>query len=287
MVIELGNFRLDKNSKLGEGGQAIVYKINDHTAGKIYKKPQEVNIVALTEMINFLKSLNSLERRRFENETSWPKDVVQESKVTVGITMSLAPNDCFVPRSSTNDEKVLLTFNHLVMPLLPAHKFVPKMNPHDRISILQSLLSLINLLHSHFYILGDISGKNIAWSPITKKVFLMDCDSARMVGKASALPQMQTIQFEDPDPMPHLTHQSSLDTDNYRIGLLIVGVITQHFPLQPGKALPKNAQRELDNAADFLNNPKLKIEVRRLWNQLGLGAGLRPNPFEWTAALSE
>jgi serine/threonine protein kinase len=287
MVVDLRNFKLDKNSKLGEGGQAIVYKLNNQTAGKIYKKPQEVNIVALTEMVNFLKSLNTLERQRFENETSWPIDVVQESTVTVGITMSLAPNDYFVSRSSKNNEKVLLTFNNLVMPLLPAHKFVPQMNSYDRITILQSLLSLVNLLHSHFYILGDISGKNIAWSPITKKVFLMDCDSARMVGKASALPQMHTIQFEDPDPMPHLIHQSSLDTDNYRIGLLIVGVLTQHFPLQPGKALPKNAQRELDNVADFVNNPKLKIEIRRLWNQLGLGAGLRPNPLEWAAALTQ
>ena len=287
MVVQKGILKLDKGEKLGEGGQAIVYKIDNTTAAKIYKNRQEVDTEALYEMVRFQNSLSGRERSRLENETSWPREIIQENELTVGVLMPLAPMEYFVRRSPNSKEQVLLTFNNLLMPILPAQKvFVPEVSANDRIKILQNFLSLSSWLHERMYILGDISGKNIAWSPTTKRTFLMDCDSARRVGKSSALPQMHTIQFEDPTPMPHLEHQSSLDTDNFRIGLIVVGVLTQNFPLTPGKILPKLAQRELDKVADTVGKSELKLAVRQLWTQLGLGAGLRPNSEEWATALT-
>jgi hypothetical protein len=95
------------------------------------------------------------------------------------------------------------------------------------------------------------------------------------------------MYFDDPSPVPSFgKHQSSLDSDNFRIGVIVVAVLTRTLPLTPGKVLPKLALRELEKVASQVNLPYLTIRVKNLWAQLGLGSGLRPNSSEWIAALT-
>jgi serine/threonine protein kinase len=287
MVVELKNFRLD--NKIGEGGQAKVFRITNDLAIKIYndKSLSNLNVMSLLDAIEFGSNLENKTSDYLFRSSSWPRDVIQSNGKVVGITMSLAPSSSYVKRPKT-DKSIFLSFNHLIKPIMPALSgVVPDINGLKRVEILLNFLRLTEFLHSHCFILGDISGNNISWSSNSSQIFLMDCDSARRTGKPSALPQMETIYFTDPSPMPsYLEHQSSLDTDNYRIGLLVVAVLTKTFPLTPGKVIPKLALRELEKVASQVNLPSLPIHVKNLWTQLGLGSGLRPNSTEWIAAFN-
>ena len=287
MVVELKNLRLD--NKIGEGGQAKVFKISNNLAVKIYneKSVATLNTDSLLEAIAFGSSLEKSSKDYLFNSTSWPRDIVQNQGAVIGVSMSLAPMSAYVKRP--NSEKLIfLSFNHLITPIMPALAgVVPEIDGSKKVEILLNFLKLTEFLHRNSFILGDISGNNISWSSTNSQIFLMDCDSARKIGKPPALPQMETIYFTDPSPMPSvIEHQSSFDTDNYRIGLLIVAVLTRTFPLTPGKVIPKSALRELDKTASQANLPNLSFQIKNLWAQLGLGAGLRPNSSEWIAALT-
>jgi hypothetical protein len=82
---------------------------------------------------------------------------------------------------------------------------------------------LFDTLHAHSIIVGDVSMRNLLWSPGGDPcVFLIDCDSMRVVGEEPAVPSAFTPDWDDPlDPLGN-----TIDSDRYKLALIILRVLT-------------------------------------------------------------
>jgi len=216
--------------------------------------------------------------------------IYRDDKSLAGFVMPLAPKSAFVDRMvGSSKTQVLLELGMLMDEIRPASKsWLPKLQARNRIEIIDKFLQMVQFLHSSNIVLGDISGRNFAWSPYVTSIFFMDCDAFMQVGKRPASPQLETPAFKDPDPLPALVPGGSTkDTDNYKVALVVMRVATRlmHITPTPGEGMTFVAQARLEDLQRELGVDHLLPRLQDLWRKAARGAGLRPSASEWLAAI--
>lgn len=272
---------LQGGPELGAGGQGWVYRVPgqpEPTAYKKYKDPGRANPDALLALIDLPDTLEMSQRDRLHGQTAWPLTRVYDQARLSGFLMREIPAQYMGP--NTAGKSILRVLEFLLYQPRPMWGgIIPAagVDVQTRIEVAREFSALMALLHAKALVVGDVSMRNVLWTgadgePAT--IFLIDCDGIRQVGKAPVMPQPETPDWNDPDQSPS---GPDLDSDRYKLALLVGRVLSCQAYIHPGK--------------DSLSLPpdlpdRMRTRVESLWQQAARPHGQRPDANQWQQALS-
>ncbi|MFJ2033731.1 hypothetical protein [Streptosporangium sp. NPDC087985] len=258
---------------LGEGGQGVVTRVIGH-GRLVYKEymPQAgaVNDGALSDLVSFGDNLPPVDRQSLLSQCAWPVARVRDGDRVTGFLMREVPGEFLGTIGGTSK---LVEAQYLLFPPNWAWQDLHQPDITGRTEIALVAARLIGLLHGHGFVLGDISFRNLLWQPAPPyRVFVLDCDGFRRHGGEPVLRQAHTPDWDDPlQP----STGPDLDTDRYKLALLIGRILARDAHVRPGKALALLPGLE----------PRTAEAVTELFARAAGPRGSRPIAGEWVQAL--
>jgi hypothetical protein len=264
--------------ELGSGGQGRVLRVTDHP-GLVFKQYKMVGAdpAALKLLVDLPAQLPPADHDSLYAQTSWPLARVFSKGKLSGFLMQEIPGRFFGTNSAGS--KKLRELQYLVYPRKPLWgDIVPDAGvPADtRVEVAREFTKLIGTLHGRGLVIGDMSMSNLLWTGTggaAVTIFVIDCDGIRRLGSGPVLPQADTLDWNDPlQP----ASGPDLDTDRYKLALLIGRVLAMSPYIRPGDQLSL-----LPGIPD-----QVATRLAAHWQQAAGKYGTRPPASQWLMALS-
>jgi len=269
-------------NEIGQGGEGRVFEFIDHPE-TIYKefhfsRQHPPNLHALKQLVALPESCSEPERAYIESRTVWPRTVVTDHGRARGYLMRRIPDRFFRQHGlKKRPMNILCAWDYLSMrnsyisnPRLCSE--IPQPSAVQITDLIVDLANTVSLLHRHGVVIGDISGRNLAWTDQpTWHVLLIDCDSFRVRGSGSVNYPKQTPDWEDPAVQNSRTNQQS---DIYKLGIAAYRAVWAATVQQPPNDLASRPPPQGVPAA-------LPSLVAR-----STGARGRPSAAEWVQGLT-
>ncbi len=269
--LELSALRL--GATLGAGGEGTVHEIvgRPDVVLKRYHRAAPPDPGGLDALIGLRAHLDEAESTLLDRCCAWPDRAVTEDGRPVGFLMTRVP-DRFglrVPSGPAAGRRVLTELQHLLFPRKHLHGL--RLPDYDELRRLcAGWAAVLELLHHHEVIVGDVSPRNWLWSLAPEPaVFLIDCDSFRRRGSSSVLRPKQTPDWDDPALRPG--ERTTLESDRYKFATAVVRVFAGDAYRRPGHDVPPPLSAMPDVAA---------LAIRAAGPPRS-----RPTAVEWRAAL--
>lgn len=278
---------LDLGARLGKGAAAEILEVRgldgaDHPFPLVYKRyfsPDAVSAPGIERLQRFHDGLAESTRRLLDSRTAWPLETVDRSPGTfAGYLMPRLPPDAFVEvHTATGSDRVPCEIQFLFNDTRTlVHLIRGKVPAGYRLAIAIDLARTYSLLHKHGLVYGDLSWKNLIWTPFSARphVVLVDCEAIRMRGETSAAPQLHSPGWIPPESSAGAHHQT-VETDRYKLGLAIVRILSPGLHSQVRSPDPERDRKNLD------------VEGAELARRALAGAPAeRPTAREWVDALN-
>ena len=214
-------------SKLGEGGQAKVHAVSltlPDVAGplvfKHYRPGHRLSAGGLEALVRRRMRMPPAVRARLDVRAAWPVRTVAEDGEVCGVLMPLIPDDFFHTRylPSGESHQTLCEWQHLfVDPERNARLGMPTPNSRTRLLLCRDFASVLHLLHTCDFVVGDINAKNAVFRLTARpSVRFVDCDAIRVKGSAAVVAQLNAPDWDPPE------RTLSQATDLYKFGLLVL-----------------------------------------------------------------
>lgn len=278
-MTELSLSSLALGSEVGQGGQGRVVAILDDPdrVVKIYHDPSLIDGGALQALIDARRSIH-VNGRDPSHWASWPLARVVDSGRTVGFTMPIAPPSC-VRIIAGRPRPADLSF--LAQQSRPMWGPVALPDTAERLEILSALAGSMAGLHRQGVVLGDVSFANILWrlDPLPG-IFLLDCDGFRSESyhRSAGLPAPVAVDTPDwDDPLAVPGAPATADSDNYKLSVAVVRVLSRSLTARPQGGLPL-----LPDLPDAQGRRISDLLERTVTSP----SGSRPPAAEWCRALS-
>jgi hypothetical protein len=239
MTASLAEYRLadlDVGAPLGEGGAAEIHRCKTPDGRPmVFKRYLDVALEhldadTLRHVIAWPAQLPEDDRDRLLRLCAWPQATVTDGGAVIGLLMDEAPTKFFFRRGD-NLMPRHLTFVAVTKERAERRNWPYYDFPH-KIARFGHLLEALQFLHSYKIVVGDLQPNNIlTTSPeldstgrVTTEIFLLDCDSFIVDGRA-ALPPM------DPQNMrpPYEVDGHSATTDLYKVAKLMIRCLSEDF----------------------------------------------------------
>lgn len=261
--------------RVGDGGQGEVHTVEGRPGVlyKSYREPHRVDGDALAALVDIRRLLEPGQRDRLDTEAAWPLCRVTDGSRVTGFLMNQAP--ATMTWHTANGGTKLTELAYLLRSPKPAWQSVAQPNPTERHGLAVALVELLERLHTMGLVLGDLSQANVLWTVRPAlAVYLLDCDGARLAGRAPVLAQADTIDWNDPKAPPGTV---TVDSDRYKAALAVCRILSMDAYAAPDKP--------------FVPQPGVLDErqeaaVRRLLGQAAGQYGSRPDLGQWRMALS-
>ena len=224
--------------KIGGGGTAKVYRVPagafpvpiaiKRYSDRILDRNGAAIGSYLRSLIEFRKNLPDDMRRAIDNFTVWPRRLVYDhgSGKVCGFSMQLIP-DLFYTRIRVAGEDEVKESN--LDFALHGKEFrskhgLPPISAKGRAKITYDFVRIVSALHSHDYVLGDLSPKNLLLAieeqdQSKNRVLFIDTDSYRKKGSIHPLKQLHTPGWIPPECQTARDELSKL-TPNANPGLI-------------------------------------------------------------------
>jgi hypothetical protein len=224
--------------EIAEGGYGKVYRAErfrlpgDSSAIAFKKFTTQVaeQARAAAEAVSFRDRLSPGDRVDLDRCTVWPRALVEERGVIVGLLMPLIGQEFFfqaTDQATGETTRKLRDLQWLIAsPTQLTANGVPDVDETDRLVLLAQLVYDVARLHKQNWVYGDLSFKNAAFAIRPPRMILLDCDGAADLHNQL---RMQAHSFGwDP---PECTQGNLQDkaTDVYKLGLAVLRC------LNPGK----------------------------------------------------
>ena len=271
--VDLQKSDLQLEAQLGLGGQGTVHDLSGQGTGLVYKEylvPGEVNGAELRALVALPGRMDVTDRDVLLTQTAWPRNLVLDGGTVTGFLMPKVPVP-FWWASATGPR--LMELQYLLFPPKPLWSSITLPDAQGRLKLARRVASLFQLLHGQGIVVGDVSMANLLWSE-QGDVYLLDCDGTRRHGHLPVTPQPETPDWDDP-------HQPGtgpdLDTDRYKLALLISRILTFNYGYRPGgppafvPGLPSRVVTEVTTRLVAAAGPR----------------GTRPDAAQWSLALSD
>jgi len=219
-------------TKLGQGGQGIVYQApkvkTKFAATMVFKeyKPQtrrDVNFQALAAMPTLVEeTLSSQDGQGLVSIAAWPCAIVKSDTGPVGFVMPAMPDAFYIDLTTVKGRsRASAEFQHLLNPPEVLSARGVTITDQQRYQLLREVAKSLSFLHRIGVCVGDISPKNVLFSPKPRPaVYFLDCDTMRVNG-VSALPQVETPGWE----VPSGEQLATIYSDTYKLGLLALRLL--------------------------------------------------------------
>jgi serine/threonine protein kinase len=204
--------------KLGGGGTAKVFKIpagafpipiaikryND----KILSDNGSAIGSYLRSLIEFKKNLPDDMRRIIDNVALWAQRLVYDydSDKVCGFTMQLIPDLFFTKIKVAGEEETKESNLDFILHGADFRRKhgLPTLTAKGRAKIIYDFIKIVSVLHSHDYVLGDLSPKNMLIAVDTNdqgknRILFIDTDSYRKKGSIHPLKQLHTPDWIPPE----------------------------------------------------------------------------------------
>ncbi len=267
---------------IAEGGQGKVYRctqlrlpdFDGRLAFKEYK-PGQVTAAGLEAIIAMRSRLSDADRHRLDEMSTWPTRLVREHGRVTGILMPLI-RDEYVHVGQSLTGSVLRKEREIQYLFLAAARCeklgFPRVNLYQRFAICQALAEALALLAANNVVFGDLNAKNALFKVGPDRfdgdVMLVDCDAVRVRGTMSAVPQLNSPDWEPPEAeRTHLTQE----TDVFKYALFVLRA------LSPGpNASTARDPRRVDDILDAEGQQLLRTS-------LSSTRAARPRAADWAA----
>jgi serine/threonine protein kinase len=264
-------------SKIGQGGQGVVYRAPNvktkFAASMVYKEYRtqtraEIDFTALAAMPALVEdSLSYAQAERLISIAASPCALVEDAGASTGFVMPAIPDEFFIPLKTVKGvSNTTAEFQHLLnhSSVLAARGIV--IDDAQRYALLREVASGLAFLHKHGVCVGDVSPKNLLFSLTPHEaVYFIDCDAMRING-VSALPQMETPDWQAPSG----EELATIYSDAYKLGLLALRLVA-------GDHDTKNLQHLPSTTPDLLR--------QIITDTISNAPHQRPLPEAWTYVL--
>ena len=262
---------LGQLAALGAGGEGTVYSCGADASTVLKQYHANAAITVLDGLLPKIAELAPVQQAWVRQRCCLPTAIVEEAGKPVGILMPRIPSEFHFSSGNGGHRPRELQY------LLYEH-FLPKLNEPppsgaQRLELCRQWADTMAALHSADVIIGDISTKNWLWNVHPHPaVYLIDCDSYRVVSSRSVLPQLHSPDWNDPDLRSGA--QSTKLSDSYKLALLCIRVLLIEPILRPSGALERLRQ----------NGPPSLVWMIPLLERVE--SGQRPTAQEWADALA-
>jgi len=267
---------LQLGDELGRGGQGSVHRVLGWSRPLVYKRYTVTGADgnALAELVKLPATLSPADRDRLLRETAWPLARVVQGTQLTGFLMQAIPAQYFAPNSAGDIKERQLQYL-LFEPKPMWGNIVPvQVTALLRVSVATEFTQLVYLLHRKGLVIGDVSLMNVLWTPgDPAEVFLIDCDGIRLAGARAVLPQAETPDWNDPLQGPS---GPDLDTDRYKLALLVGRVLSGNASIRPGQPLALRADIP----------DRIRTQAAALWQRASGPRLTRPDACEWLQTLT-
>ena len=260
-------------TKLGQGGQGIVYqapkvktKFADAMVFKEYK-PQaraDVSFDALSAMPTLVEdTLSYHDGQGLVSIAAWPCALVENGTGPVGFVMPAIPDSFYIDLTTVKGvSRTTAEFQHLLNPpsVLAARGIT--ITDTQRYQLLREVAKALAFLHRIGVCVGDISPKNLLFSLQPRPaVYFIDCDAMRVNG-LSALPQMETPEWE----VPTGEELATIHSDTYKLGLLALRLLAGDQHTKDVQQVPPTTPKPLRQLiTDTLTNDPDRRPLPETW----------------------
>jgi hypothetical protein len=266
---------LSLGAELGSGGQGTVTAVAGLQADgqpavlKTYSAAAAATLdsAALEAAIALPRELSPDDSSWLRDTAAWPAVLVEDGGAACGFLMRAVPGACYFDfRTQTRGSvRKLADMAFLLNPDSYLARSGLQINDRDRIDLLASVAGTLARLHALEVIAGDLSPKNLLFSLAPPAgCFLIDCD-AMHVRDRSALPQVQTPDWE----VPAGEAAATAAADAYKLALLAIRLFARD-------------QSSTDPAALTAISPRLGHLAE---TSLTCGPATRPAPRDWISPL--
>ena len=263
-------------TKLGQGGQGIVYqapkaktKFADAMVFKEYKPHArgDVSFDALSAMPTLVEdTLLYHDGQGLVSISAWPCALVETATGPTGFVMPAIPDSFYVDLTTVKGiSRTTAEFQHLLNPrsVLTARGIT--ITDEQRYQLLREVAKALAFLHRNGVCVGDISPKNLLFSLNPRPaVYFIDCDAMRVNG-VSALPQMETPEWE----VPAGEELATIHSDTYKLGLLALRLLIGDQHTKNSQQLPSTTPKLLRQLiTDTLTNEPHRRPLPEAWTSL-------------------
>lgn len=275
---ELGN-------ELGSGGQARVIELRGkhrRNVAKLYH-PEGADTPrptaeALAEVIDWRDALPAQERAIVDARTSWPSALLTDAQGrSVGVLLPAIPRDYFAEIRVGNRRKIRpRELSYLLTPKA-SELGVHRPDLDGRMQICRAWMTVFDVLDSHGVVFGDISMRNLLWSPSNRgEGYVIDCDTAQT--DPPQAPSPLTMDWEDPHFRKDLAREpADLASDRYKLTLAVYRAIVGH----PGRRPPATIKQ----IHQSMPEPVPDAVAGLLLAGGGPDRDARPRPSHWLAVM--
>jgi DNA-binding helix-hairpin-helix protein with protein kinase domain len=255
---------------LDRGGQGEVWSLMDRP-DEVFKKYllPSINAAPLHRLVAFPDQLTTGDQQVLLSCTAWPTCVVTEAGRETGFLMRRVPKE-FVA-TMTSGKAQLRELQYLLFAPKPLWGDIVPLDGDGRVELIRRFVEVLQILHRHQMVLGDISMRNILWSEGQRPgVMVLDCDSAKEEARPGVSPDVNTPDWADPEG------RTDLASDRYKLALLVARVLACDPYVKPG------------NPPVFLPDvePQIGIAVAETFARAGGPRDARPDADSWARALS-
>jgi DNA-binding helix-hairpin-helix protein with protein kinase domain len=184
----------------------------------------------LEAVVGVRSRMTSADRALLDSHATWPIRLVREQGRVIGLLMPLIP-DAFVQTGRSITGSALRKEREIQYLFLAAQRCAklgfPLVNLHQRFALCEKLARVFAVLHQNQVVFGDFNAKNALFSVgpgrLDAAIMLVDCDAVRVKGTMSAVPQLNTPDWEPPAAeRTQLTNY----TDVYKYSLFVLRTLS-------------------------------------------------------------
>lgn len=287
-IVDLAEVQV--GTELGSGGQATVHEC--HVAGReneqlLFKKYRgsvaaAIDVEALTALVAWPASLSKRERAIVARASSWPDSIVSDpSGQVVGVLLPRAPQHFFydaAAQSSTNGSTTpkLRELGNLILESRSRKIGMTSLSTEATLGMLQELASLLAVFHRRGVVHGDISMRNVLWSPEDGgSCYLLDCDGAALHGRSAGEQPAMTLGWTDPRVIDNEIDRPDQDSDLYALAAAVYRAHYRVRGAEPG---------DIDYD-DLPDDPPISAKAVQLFQHAFVNGSNRPTASRWKKEL--
>jgi hypothetical protein len=225
--------------ELAEGGYGKVYQAerfrlpgdSSAIAFKEFTTQVAEQARAASDAVSFRDLLSAGDRADLDRCTVWPRALVEERGVIVGLLMPLIGQEFFFQATDQATGETTRKLRDLQWLMASAAQLTANgaqdVDETDRLVLLAQLVYDVARLHKQNWVFGDLSFKNAAFAIRPPRMILLDCDGAADLHN-QLRKQAHSIGWRPPECAQGDLQDKA--TDVYKLGLAILRCLNPESP---------------------------------------------------------